>query len=167
MTLRGIYIEYTYICIVFVCIIVVTYVIFLFATPTEYGWRREDGQLHVIWEDAKNVEKSMASIDFLSGCKCKTGCATRICSCKKKGRHCGPSCTCCFCKNTKQSAKETCRHETDLVVEDFLEEHNDEIYVDDSDDDLDHFRSEEMNKDEELRALMEFVFGDSSDEEAL
>ena len=31
MTLRGIYIEYTYICIVFVCIIliVVTYVIFL------------------------------------------------------------------------------------------------------------------------------------------
>ena len=48
-----------------------------------------------------------------------------------------------------------------------LEEHNDDIYVDDSDDDLDHFRSEEMDKDEELRALMEFVFGDSSDEEAL
>ena len=23
------------------------------AAPTEYGWRREDGQLHVIWEDAK------------------------------------------------------------------------------------------------------------------
>ena len=41
------------------------------------------------------------------------------------------------------------------------------IYVDDSDDDLDHFRSEEMDKDEELRALMEFVLGDSSDEEAL
>ena len=123
-----------------------------FAAPTEYGWRREDGQLHVIWEDAKNVEKSRASIDFcLSGCKCKTG----------------PSCTCCFCKNTKQSAKETCRHETDLVVEDLLEEHNDEIYVDDSDDDLDHFKSEEMDKDEELRALMEFVFGDSSDEETL
>ena len=48
-----------------------------------------------------------------------------------------------------------------------LEEHNDEIYVDDSDDDLNHFRSEEMDKDEELRALMEFVFGDSSEEEAL
>ena len=44
---------------------------------------------------------------------------------------------------------------------------NDEIYVDNSDDDLDHFRSEEMVKDEEPRALMEFVFGDSSDEEAL
>ena len=66
----------------------------------------------------------------------------------------------------KQSAKETCRHETNQV-EDFLEEHNGEIYVDDSDDDLDHFRSEHMDKDEELRALMEFVFGDSSDEEAL
>ena len=70
-------------------------------------------------------------------------------------------------QNTKQSAKETCWHETDLVVEDLLEEHNDEIYVDDSDDDLHQFRSEEMDKDEELRALMEFVFGDSSDEEAL
>ena len=58
----------------------------------------------------------------------------------------------------KQSAKETCRHETNQV-EDFLEEHNDEIYVDDSD--------LHMDKDEELRALMEFVFGDSSDEEAL
>ena len=52
------------------------------------------------------------------------------------------------------------------MVEDFLEEHNDEIYMDDNDDDLDHFRSEEMDKDE-LRALMAFVFGDSSDEEAL
>ena len=40
------------------------------------------------------------------------------------------------------------------MVEDLLEEHND-------------FRSEEMYKDEELRALMENVFGDSSDEEAL
>ena len=40
---------------------------------------------------------------------------------------------------------------------------NDEIYMDDSDDDLDLFRSEEMDKDEELRALMELVFSDSSD----
>ena len=72
-----------------------------------------------------------------------------------------------ICLSCYKSAKETCRHETDLVVEDLLEEHNDEIYVDDSDDDLDHFRSEEMDKDEKLRALMEFVFGDSSDEEAL
>ena len=53
------------------------------------------------------------------------------------------------------------------MVEDLLKEHNDEMYVDDSDDDLNHFRSEEMDKDEELRALMEFVFGDLYDEEAL
>ena len=30
------------------------------------------------------------------------------------------------------------------MVEDLLEEHNDEIYVDDSDDDLDHFRSDDI-----------------------
>ena len=58
-----------------------------------------------------------------------------------------------ICLSCYKSAKETCRHETDLVVEDLLEEHNEDIYVDYSDDDLVHFRSEEMDKDEELIGL--------------
>ena len=73
--------------------------------------------LQVVWETAENIAKSKSSIDFfLSGCHCKTGCGTRICSCKKK-RKCGPNCSCNFCKNTIQSSNNTstCTDETDLV----------------------------------------------------
>ena len=57
--------------------------------------------------------------------------------------------------------------ETDLVVQDLLEEKDDETYIDDSDDDLDDWRREEMDDDQELKALMEFVFGCESDQEDL
>ena len=74
---------------------------------------------------------------------------------------------CSFCKNTQHSKKETCSFETDLVVEELLEEQNEEVYVEESDDDLDMFRKEQMDKDEELKTLMEFVFGEESEEEDL
>ena len=57
--------------------------------------------------------------------------------------------------------------ETDLVVQDLLEEKDDETYIDDSDDDLDDCRREEMDDDQELKALMEFVFGSESYQEDL
>ena len=63
---------------------------------------RENGKLeiHVDWEVTENMDKAKASLDFvLSGCKCKTGCKTRISSCRKE-RECGPSCCCHFCTNT-------------------------------------------------------------------
>ena len=83
---------------------------------------------------------------------------------KKKERSCGPSCACHFCKNNPNAGKETCPSEADLVVQDLLEEQSDETYIQESDDDLEEFRREEMD-DEELRALMDFVFGSESDEE--
>ena len=56
---------------------------------TEYGWRKETGSLDIVWEVSA---KSKSSLDyFLAGCKCKTGCTTRKCSCRKKERQCGPS----------------------------------------------------------------------------
>ena len=67
---------------------------------TEYGWRRENRKLEIDWEVQENREKAKMSLDFvLKGCKCKTGCKTRICSCRKKERQCGPSCYCQFCNN--------------------------------------------------------------------
>ena len=46
---------------------------------TEYGWRRENGKLEIDWEVQENIEKAKMSLDFvLKGCKCKTGCKTRI-----------------------------------------------------------------------------------------
>ena len=101
-------------------------------------------------------------------CRCKTGCSTRICSCKKKDRKCGPSCCCQFCKNIKKLKKETCTSERDLVIQGLLEEHSDNTYVEESDDeDLEHLRNEEMHNDEELQGIMDFVFGPDTDEEDL
>ena len=50
-----------------------------------------------------------------------------------KDRKCGPSCT---CKNTVQSQAQTCPDETDLLVTDLLEEDFEDVYVEESDDDL-------------------------------
>ena len=133
---------------------------------TDYGWKKEDEKLHIIWKDSRNVTKYRESIDFfLSGCKCKTGCETKICSCRKKERQCGPSCMCVFCNNTQTLDRQS-YSQNDLVVEELLEEQDEDEYVDDSEDDLDQFRKEEMYNDDELRTLMEFVFGEeSSDDE--
>ena len=93
------------------------------ATLTDYGWKRENGKLQIVWEIPENIAKPKASLDFfLAGCKCKTGCTTRICSCKKKDRSCGPSCSCHFCRNNQNAGEVTSRNETDLVVQDLLEE---------------------------------------------
>ena len=79
---------------------------YVLAALTDYGWKRQNGKLQIEWEVPQNIAKSKSSIDFfLSGCKCKTGCSTRICSCKKKERKCGPSCSCHFCKNTSERNK--------------------------------------------------------------
>ena len=113
--------------------------------------------------------KSVSTLDFfLSGCRCKTGCSKRICSCKKTDRKCGPSYCCQFCKNIKKFEKETCTSERDLVIKGLLEEHSDNTYVEESDDeDLEHLRNEEMDNDEELQGIMDFVFGPDTDEEDL
>ena len=126
-----------------------------------------NGKLEVHWEVEENIDKAKASLDFiLNGCKCKTGCTTQRCSCRKKERECGPSCSCQFCNNlNKHGQSSTSSQETDLVVQEMLGENTDDTYVDESEDDLEEWRSEEMDADEELKTLMEFVFGPESDQE--
>ena len=47
-----------------------------FAGMTEYGWKRENGRLQIVWEVPENIIKSVSTLDFfLSGCRCKTGCS--------------------------------------------------------------------------------------------
>ena len=84
----------------------------------------------------------------------------------KKRRKCGPSCSCNFCKNTIQSSNNTstCTDETDLVIKD-LRDNDESYYVEASDDDLDTIRKEEMDKDKELKTIMDFVFRHESDED--
>ena len=49
----------------------------------------------------ENITKVKERMQYtFTGCKCKTGCATRRCSCKKRERKCGPGCKCLACTNT-------------------------------------------------------------------
>ena len=86
---------------------------------------------------------------------------------KRKARKCGPSCSCHFCKNTIESTNKTststCTDETDLGIKDLLDEDHGSYYVEASDDDLDTIRKEEMDDDQELKTIMDFVFGQESD----
>ena len=50
-------------------------------------------------------------------------------------------------------------------MNDLLEENCEDTYVEESDDDLEEFRVEEMNNDEEFLVLMEFVFGPEMEDE--
>ena len=81
----------------------------------------------------------------------------------KKERKCGPSCCYQFCANTTQSQIQTTH--TDLLVDELLQHTAEDIYVDDSEDDLMEWQQEEMDRDEDLSSIMASVFGPESDEE--
>ena len=51
------------------------------------------------------------------------------------------------------------------MVQELLDERTDDVHIEESDDDLDDLRQEEMDNDEELQVLMDFVFGPDSDDE--
>lgn len=51
---------------------------------TNYGWRLDDGNLKVVWDTDENMQSIRKRVEILlQGCKCKTGCTTARCSCKK------------------------------------------------------------------------------------
>ena len=63
-----------------------------------FGWSRQpDGKL----EESENQTKAKERIQFvLKECKCKTGCTSKRCKCKKSECMCGPGCQCLNCLNT-------------------------------------------------------------------
>lgn len=52
----------------------------------DHGWSIENGILEVQWDSPANQTKVKQTIQILSGCKCKMGCGTKQCSCKKSKR---------------------------------------------------------------------------------
>ena len=113
--------------------------------------------MDVVWEVPENLEKAKKRLDFvLHGCKCKTGCTTRRCKCRKEERDCGPGCQCINCHNTHHSSSAVA--DIELEVQDQLESLQDDQYVDESDNDLEV-------SDDELDEIMESVFGGESDSE--
>ena len=55
----------------------------------------------------------------------------------------------------------------DLVVDELVQQNSEDVYVDDSEDDLSEWQREEMGPDEELNTLMHFVFASDSGTEDL
>ena len=54
---------------------------------TGYGWSRQGESLDVVWDVPRNIQRAkQRAKPVLGGCKCKTGCGTRRCGCRKNGR---------------------------------------------------------------------------------
>lgn len=133
-----------------------------YSALTDYGWKRSEGHLEVIWEVPENVLKVQARLDFaFSGCKCKTGCTTRRCKCLKQEKSCGPGCQCLNCQNLPKSQPAHTRLLNELEAEERLEEMcaGESELVEDSDKDV------ELEVDEETEEIMEYVFGSESDDD--
>ena len=86
--------------------------------PENNGWiKNKNDEYEIDWEDPTKTSKIKSNMDFLlSGCKCKKGCKTRKCGCKKAGKVCGPGCVCSGCGN----------FQTDQPMEDNMQEDSDE-----------------------------------------
>ena len=50
------------------------------------GWKYEREELIVNWDSEENTKEVQERVDlFTKGCKCRTGCNTHRCSCRKSG----------------------------------------------------------------------------------
>jgi hypothetical protein len=68
----------------------------------EYGWTiNTDGKLLYVWDSEENRRAVQERVEsLLKGCKCKTGCTTTRCKCRKKNDICREGCLCIACENT-------------------------------------------------------------------
>ena len=145
----------------------------LYYTDLEkYGWTRDsEGKLDIIWDTPENISKAKEIVNqTFSGCKCKTGCDTRKCSCKKNGGYCGPGCQCIGCRNLPTSLPSSSMEQEplqELEVNERLEEHHScnskeaEMTTEESDDE-EHYSSLQNEVEEHMRG----IFEESSESEA-
>ena len=64
--------------------------------PPVGGWKIVDGRLEIAWMTRPSAPDSL--IECVS-CKCKTGCKTQRCSCRKSELQCTDVCGCSDCSN--------------------------------------------------------------------
>ena len=65
-------------------------------SPVGNGWALDDEELKITWMIRPPAPQSL--IECVE-CKCKTGCSTMRCSCKKADLKCTDLCSCCDCQN--------------------------------------------------------------------
>ena len=106
----------------------------------------------MVWDTDGNIAKANRRLEYvLKGCKCKTGCTTLRCKCRKNHSKCGPGCQCTGCANTyHQEQKDDDLHHMEL------EEMNDDKkeMVETSDE-------EDIEDDDEVNEILSHVFCDS------
>ena len=130
---------------------------------TEYGWQRSGTKLEVIWDTPDNILHADQQVQFiLHRCKCRTGCSTRRCKCKKEGRACGPGCQCIHCTNSASTSGLANMNVHELEGEDQSSMCNDDSTTDTSSDEMSD-RDDQDDQDgieDDVNTVMQSVFGD-------
>ena len=86
----------------------------LLSPLTSYGWHETNGILSIDWDSLENQTAVRDRVFLLTkGCKCKTGCRTGRCSCKKRGQNCSEGCSCLHCLNLPNMVTENAELEMD------------------------------------------------------
>ena len=69
--------------------------------PEVSGWLlQSDNNYAIDWESPEVQQNIRHNIEFLTNsCRCRKGCQTFRCSCRKRSRNCGPGCLCQGCTN--------------------------------------------------------------------
>ena len=105
---------------------------------TDFGWNVTDESLTFDWDSENNMEAvRQRVVQLLKGCKCKTGCTTSRCGCRKKGKQCSEGCECTNCSNTQT----VINNSQDSLIEVSLEEsftENREQFLDEVDEIMDY-----------------------------
>ena len=131
------------------------YIMYTISIPialTEYGWVHTSDNITAV---QRRVEHA------LKGCKCKTGCATRRCTCMKEGRSCGPGCQCVHCTNSATCPPvNTELHNLEIEDEKQMSDDSTDTSSDEIEDENQEYE-EYMN----TAHLMMSVFGEDSDSE--
>ena len=117
-----------------------------------------------------NIERAKQRVEaVLGGCKCKTGCGTRRCGCRKNGRFCGPGCQCIGCTNVPTASTSSSRSEDcdlqEVVLEDMRRAEDDQQQQNSETESEDGEESDTLlNNDSETDEIMARVFGHSDSE---
>ena len=130
---------------------------------TSHGWKISEDKLVFDWDSGENMDRVHQRVrGLLLGCKCKGGCNTNHCGCKRRGVLCSEGCQCRHCNNLGTSTLST----TLDIEKEKSRERSEDKFSSENEDDSDMVENERENSplDDEVDQIMQSVFGpDTSD----
>ena len=79
-------------------------------SPIGNGWKLADGEIEIEWMTRPPAPESLLEY---TDCKCKTGCLTNRCSCKKASLKCTELCSCAGCNEASDGSDEDEEEQSD------------------------------------------------------